>query len=285
MVFMIKIKKILLCLFIAILVSGCSFRFVYNHLDWWTNWYLDDYVELNEQQQKRFDQAFEQLHLWHRKTQLPKYSQQLKSLKFAINNAIDENNVAENLAMFATHWQNFLVAAEPKLQPLAFSLNDEQKQRLLNAMQENNQERLDDYEALSDQQWFEEKADEQQKQLKKWFGKLTKAQKAQVLLMSQEFQRSFEPWINYRQQWTNEFAQLLNGNLPEHQFKFEFYRLFVNGRSLRNDEFNGITENNNQVFAKIFVYMVNNASAKQMKRINKNIDKVIGDLDYLIDNE
>lgn len=282
---MISTKNSLLVILLAIMVSGCSFRFVYNHLDWWTNWYLDDYVELTKQQQQIFDEEFEKLHLWHRETQLPLYSQQLKALKLAINNDINEEIITENLAAFVEHWQNFLIAAEPKLQPLAFSLSAEQKKQLLQALAENNQERLDDYEQLSEQEWFEERAEDQQEQLKEWFGKLTKAQKAQVAKMSQNFQRSFEPWINYRQRWTTQFSALLNGDLPDHQFKFEFYRLFVNGRSLRSDEFNEITANNNQVFANIFVYMVTNATDKQRKRINKNLNKVIGDLEYLAKDE
>jgi hypothetical protein len=278
---MIKTKQMLLCLFITVLISGCSFRFIYNHLDWWTNWYLDDYVSLSKQQQKLFDNEFEQLHLWHRKTQLPLYTQQLKALKSAINKGIDEKNIADNVTKFTSHWKNFLIAAEPKLQPLVFSFTPQQKQQLLQALKAGNQERIDDHEKLTDQQWFDEKAEEQQDQLKEWFGKLTKTQKAAVAKMSQNFQRSFQPWINYRQRWTNQFAALLNGNLPDHQFKFEFYRLFVTGRSLRDEAFNDITAHNSQVFAKIFVYMTTNATDKQRKRINKKLNKVIGDLEYL----
>jgi len=280
-----KIKPTLIFLLLAVLVSGCSFRFVYNHLDWWTNWYLDDYVTLNEQQQALFDEEFEQLHLWHRASQLPVYAQQLKTLKITLNNQINQQQVTDNLAQFIQHWQNFLIAAEPRLQPLAFNLSTQQKQQLLQALQETNQENIDGIEDLSQLEWQEERSDDQKAQLKSWFGKLTAEQKSQVTLMSKNFQRSFKPRMVYRQRWTHQFAQLLNGELPDHQFKFEFYRLFVNGRSLRDEELNAISTNNNQVFAKIFVYMVSTANDKQRKRINKKIDKVIGDLEYLINNE
>ena len=279
------IKKILLSILLAMLVSGCSFRFVYNNLDWLTHWYLDDYVTLNKQQQQTFDDEFEQLHLWHRETQLPVYAQQLKALQVNINSQMNDQQVIETLRQFVQHWQNFLMAAEPKLQPLAYSLTPEQKQQLLQAINEGNQEKLDDNEELTEQEWFEERADEQKAQLKEWFGKLTKAQKQQVTLMSKNFQRSFEPRMNYRQRWSDQFAMLLNGNLPEHQFKFEFYRLFVNGRSLRDETFNAITDNNSDVFAEIFVYMVTTANDKQRKRINKKLNKVIGDLEYLINDD
>ncbi len=282
---MMNIKQTLLCILLTVLVSGCSFRFVYNHLDWWTNWYLDDYVSLNKQQQQVFDEEFEQLHLWHRKTQLPAYAQQLKTLQLAINSEIDEQQVADNLALFLQHWQNFLMAAEPKLQSLAYSLSDKQKSQLIEALNEAHQEQLDDNEELTEPEWFEERADAQKDQLKAWFGKLTSEQKIQVTLLSRNYQRSFEHRMDYRARWTNQFSELLNGDLPDHQFKYEFYRLFVNGRSLRDDSFNAITENNNQVFANIFVYMVTTATDKQRKRINKRLNKVLGDVEYLIKND
>ena len=275
----------LLACVLAIFVSGCGFRFIYNHLDWWANWYLDDYVTLTELQQQAFDTSFEALHDWHRTTQLPLYVKQLKALQFSINNDLSEQQVAENLTQLLEHWQNILIAVEPKLQPLAFSLSAKQKQQLLLALKAAQQEQIDDNEMLTQQQWFEVRADQQTDQLKAWFGRLSTKQKQQVNLLSQSYQRSFEPRMNYRQHWTNQFAELLNAELPEHQFKFEFYRLFVNGRSLRDDNLNAITKNNNQLFARIFVYMATSATDKQRKRINKKINTVVGDLNYLIAND
>ncbi|WP_077288392.1 DUF6279 family lipoprotein [Cognaticolwellia aestuarii] len=275
----------LLACILAIFVSGCGFRFIYNHLDWWANWYLDDYVTLTESQQQAFDRSFEALHDWHRTTQLPLYVKQLKALQFSINNDLGDQQVTENLTQLLEHWQNILMAVEPKLQPLAFSLSAKQKQQLLLALKAAQQEQIDDNEILTQQQWFEVRAEQQTDQLKAWFGRLSTKQKQQVNLLSQSYQRSFEPRMNYRQHWTNQFAELLNAELPEHQFKFEFYRLFVNGRSLRDDNLNAITKNNNQVFARIFVYMATSATDKQRKRINKKINKLVGDLKYLIAND
>ena len=281
---MVKVQSTLIFLLLAVLVSGCSFRFVYNHLDWWTNWYLDDYVTLTDQQQRVFDENFAQLHLWHRETQLPLYLTQLNEIKLLINNEINTKQVTDNSTQILQHWQSFLIAAEPKVEPLAFSLTYSQKQQLLTALKETNQDNIDDYENLNEEEWFEERSEKQIEQLKSWFGKLTTEQKTQVTALSRNYQQSFMPRMAYRQRWSNDFTELLNGDLPEQQFKFEFYRLFVNGRSLRDEQLNAISENNSEVFAKIFVYMMSTANDKQRKRINKKLNKVIGDLEYLIAN-
>lgn len=278
---MINIKSVILYLVLVISISGCSFRFVYNHLDWWVQWYLDDYVTLNQSQQRAFDTSFEQLHQWHRKSQLPLYIAQLEQLKLAINGQINQQQVIANLNQFIEHWQHFLGAVEPKLQPLAYKLSVAQRQQLITMLLKRNQEEVNDHDMLTEQAWLDNRAKQQAEQLKNWFGKLSTEQKNRVYQMSENFQQTFDQRMQYRKDWTHQFAELLNGDLPEHQFKFEFYQLIVNGRELRDESFKASRQNNNQVFAEIFVYMVASASDKQRKQINKKIDNVIDDLTYL----
>ena len=282
---MIKVKQTLLCLLVAFLISGCSIRFFYNHLDWWANWYLDDYVSLNSQQRRFFEDTLDSLHQWHRKTQLPLYSDQLKSLKIAVNAGIDEQQLIVFLATLADYWQSILIAAEPKLRALFSGLSVEQKQQFLKALDAANQDKISDHKEQADQQWLAEGSINQQAQLAKWFGKLSEQQNSQIALMSQEFQRSFRPWMNYRQYWLSQFSELLEGGLPNPQFKLEFYRLFVNSQSLKSDDFKNITTHNNRVFAKIFVHINTLANDKQRKHINARLDKMINDLVYLANDE
>ena len=86
-------KKLMTVVFGSLFLTGCSFTFVYNNLDWWVDWYLDDYVSLNKSQQKAFDERFTQLHDWHRATQLSAYANQLKSLQAQINQGITPEQI------------------------------------------------------------------------------------------------------------------------------------------------------------------------------------------------
>ena len=56
-------KKLTLLLWI-VLLSGCSTKFAYNNIDWLVNWYIDDYVVLDTQQEKQFDAILDKWTAW-----------------------------------------------------------------------------------------------------------------------------------------------------------------------------------------------------------------------------
>mgnify|MGYP000627303891 FL=1 len=68
-------KKIALALALILLV-GCSNQMAYNHFDWLVSWYVDDYVELNNQQEEKLQAGLNSLLVWHRQDELPVYQNQ-----------------------------------------------------------------------------------------------------------------------------------------------------------------------------------------------------------------
>ena len=47
-------RSLLVVVFIIFLTS-CSSKLAYNNLDWWVYWYMDDYIELKDEQEEKFD--------------------------------------------------------------------------------------------------------------------------------------------------------------------------------------------------------------------------------------
>ncbi len=74
-------KKLVITFLLALSLVACSgFKFTYNNISWFLPWYLDDYLSLNREQEKEFDHHFNQIWLWHRKNELPQYSQFLHEI-------------------------------------------------------------------------------------------------------------------------------------------------------------------------------------------------------------
>jgi len=47
-----------LVVFISVMfLASCSSKLAYNNLDWWVYWYMDDYIELKDEQEEKFDEA------------------------------------------------------------------------------------------------------------------------------------------------------------------------------------------------------------------------------------
>jgi hypothetical protein len=63
-------------------MQGCStVRLAYNQAPLVMDWYLNDYVDFNAAQKPALKTALEQVHVWHRQTQLPAYIDSLQKMQ------------------------------------------------------------------------------------------------------------------------------------------------------------------------------------------------------------
>jgi hypothetical protein len=275
------IKNGFLVIFSSFFLTACSFSFIYNHLDWWSNWYLDDYVTLNQEQQQTFDTAFNELHTWHRQTQLREYTLQLRKLKEEVNRGITDIEVSEHLAHVKNHWITVREKAKPKLIVLVSTLDGIQRKQVIDEIASKNKERDDDQEQLIKEQWFKEQCKERQEQLKKWVGKLTPAQKLEVCKLMQAFLPTFNHRMDYRTKWHSGLKQVLSINLNKQQYEVMFTELISNPDTLKSEEYRMLSKNNMETSIRVFHYLMNHLTDKQRKKFNDKLDDFIEDLTTL----
>lgn len=269
----------------AMFITGCSTTFVYNNIDWWIDWYVDDYVELSKQQQKAFDASLAKLHKWHRKTQLKRYVEQLNLLKKQVNRGITIQEIASHQEQVRSHWKTFINKAAPELAKLSKMLTKEQISELKANIENDNQNKWDDFEDLPNDKWIKERQTEQIKELKEWIGSLTNAQKLKVNELASGYQRTFTHWMEYRSYWQSVFFELIEQEQLNKEFVVAMTDLLVNGRDkYRSDEYKQIANVNNKIGRSIMFYQLTNLTAKQQKKFNREIDSLIEDLSDLIED-
>ena len=131
-------KKIAL-LFLILVLSGCSTKFVYKNLDWLTYWYVDDYVDLNQQQKEVFDAYLNDWLDWHRREELPQYVAQLEEIKAEV--VKDQMRIERLLSHrddVQTHWHTLRARVVPDIVSMAPMLESEQIASLFEALEERN---------------------------------------------------------------------------------------------------------------------------------------------------
>lgn len=68
------IRSLAILIFTSLFLHGCSgVRLGYDNADTLARWWLDQYLDLSEEQNVLARQGLARLHTWHRKTQLPEY--------------------------------------------------------------------------------------------------------------------------------------------------------------------------------------------------------------------
>jgi len=77
-------------------LQGCStVRLAYNQAPLVVDWYLNDYVDFNAAQKPALKSALEQVHVWHRQTQLPAYIETLQKMQRQITEPLTPARVCD----------------------------------------------------------------------------------------------------------------------------------------------------------------------------------------------
>lgn len=83
-------------LLLMLALQGCStIRLAYNQAPLAAYWYLDDYLDFDEQQRPAMKAALADVHQWHRRTQLPAYLETLQKIQRRIPDAVTSSQACE----------------------------------------------------------------------------------------------------------------------------------------------------------------------------------------------
>lgn len=273
--------KLSLIMLSVLFLTGCSFSFIYNHLDWWANWYLDDYVTLNDEQQIAFDKSFNDLHTWHRTTQLAIYQQQLKQLQRQVNEGISQENLELHFDQVRNHWMTLREYAKPQLISLTEMLSFEQREEFMFALKESNDERLADHDDEPLDEWQADLCKGQQKDIKKWIGKLTREQKSEICKVMKGLQPTFYDWMDYRQRWYQSFLAIMSPQELSRDFEYQFAELISQPEKFKSQEYLNKSLENRKVSIALMVYVFNSLTDKQVNTFNNRVGDLIEDLHEL----
>lgn len=274
-------KKTILISFVFLL-SACSSQFVYNNLDWLVHWYIDDYIDLDKPQKKAFDDHFAIWHAWHRKEELIKYEEHLKELKEMLDK--DDLSAEQVQAQFDRgrgHWERFRDHVTPNVAQLAYLLTDEQIIELFDSLEEKNIEDEEERLAMSQEEIIEKFEKAFADQLKDYFGKLTKAQKAMVDQKVTEIIPNRLEWIKYRRSIQKAAKEMMLARKDNPNFAQDFTAMFSNPDVFKHDLYNQNNEHNRLVFAEMVVDAYKTLTEKQRKRVYRKIDNFIVDFSEL----
>ncbi|WP_156896929.1 DUF6279 family lipoprotein [Ferrimonas kyonanensis] len=263
---------------LAVVLSGCSTKFVYNWLDWIIEWQVEDYVDLDRDQERQLQRMIDDLLEWHRYDELPKYHAQLHQLRTQLDQGFSAEDAQAHLTQLEQHWFRIFDHLMPKLVPLLQSFSDAQVQQMMTVIREENQKDIDRYlkRDLDDRVVSSNKR--MAKSLKRWVGKLTPMQAQAVDDFNRQRHQSMDLWVAYREAWQERFHQAMLNRTNGAELRRELAVLLVNPDSVRPQEYKDQLSVNQHLFAESLVEINNSLTGKQRKRLNRQLGSLIDDL-------
>lgn len=263
----------LILLSALLLLTACSTQYAYRLADWWLENQVEDYLDLNREQQKQLSEAIDHWHLWHQKEELPRYRGLLDKLQEALNQesiSTEEITAFEKDAQAA--WKRLLHKGGPLLAELTLAQDQKQREYLYKQIDANNEELREKFSDRSDQERRERGRKGMEDQAEEVLGRLNDAQKQKIQEWSETFTLGAEIELAERLRWQERFREILEGPRTEDS-QNQLMALFENPRSEWTEEKRQLDASNRVLSRQLMSDLFQLSDEKQKKRLRKQVSK------------
>lgn len=246
-----------------VLISACSFKTVYNRLDYLIPSYVEGMVSLDDVLEEKVEQRTDVLVSWHRNTQLRQYADLLRTFQQDLESTLNEQRVLQHMATIEELWQSLEVKLNKEMAELLPLLNSEQRAELFDSIDDKNEDFYDEYVDLDDDERIEQYIETMIDSYQNWLGDLTAGQEQAVEKAAPGLSSSAALRLQQRRLWQRSIQQILDSGDAE-EIKTErleefFDRFISNGQP----QLAAVTEANKQILARLTVEIINQLTADQ----------------------
>jgi hypothetical protein len=171
------LRRIIGLLAVAAVLAGCStIKLGYNNIDDIAYWWLDGYVDFDDDQATRVREDLGRLQRWHRANELPRFTTLLRAMEEAAPADIAPAQVCGFFARARERLDALAVQAEPAIVTLATSLTPEQLRHIEHKYEKNNSKFRKDWIQLAASELADKRVEQFTERSEMLYGKLDDAQ-------------------------------------------------------------------------------------------------------------
>jgi hypothetical protein len=257
------------------IVSACSFKSIYNRLDYLIPSYVEGMVSLDDMLEEEVEQRTRVLINWHRNTQLKQYAELLREFQLDFGPHLSEERVLRHMSAMESLWLPLGEKLNEEMAELLPLLNDEQLEELFDSIEDKNEDFYDDYVDLDEEELIEEYIDSLYDNYENWLGDLTDQQEQFIEKGAYKFHSSAALRLQQRKLWQHNIREILE-SADDPEIKSERLRTFFREFNEQpNLALAAADEANKQAIAWLTVRLVHVSNAEQKDYfINKTDDYI-----------
>ncbi len=264
----------------VLLLTSCSgTTFLYNRLGYIIPWYVERYVDLDRQQKAFLKGELEPFLAWHRNIELPYYLELLSYVETTTQQPLTQESVRELYDRTSVIFDRLNAESVTWSIALGEKLDDEQLDEFMENLREKQLEYEEEYLPRSDEDYLQENIEEIIESFESFLGKLTKEQRATVAIEAPRLQRWDRLWLENRQQWLDDLAELLRREPGWQQRTLDMVAMQDKNFS---EEYNAVFEHNIDVICALVAEVGNLRTEKQDRKARRKLAGYIEDVQTLI---
>lgn len=273
------VKSLLLLLCLSLLVTACSrLGLAYRNLDWLVPWRLNDYLNLDGQQQAWLKPRV-QTHLqWHCSSELPRYIDWLHTTESILAAPQpDSEQLLEQFTEFDAALKRISIEITPTAIELLQGLSERQVNELYAALDEDNLEDRQDFLDPPLATQISERQSRMQERLHAWLGRLNTAQVEHVQAWANTLGEQNRVWLENRQRWQAELRSAI-AERSQADFAERLTRLLQQRESFYSDEYRARYAASRRALAHLFSQLLSSSDAAQRERLGHRLRDLRRDL-------
>jgi len=260
---------------LAMMMTSCSIKFIYNQLDYLIPYYVDGMVTLDDMLEEKIEQRSLMLINWHRHTQLDRYAQWLRDFQRDANDQLTEEKVHQYIATLESYWESVSLRINDEMVLLLPLLNAEQRQELFANLAEKNADFREDYIDLNENERIEQFAERLVDSYETWLGDLTNEQEKTMNQAAAKMQSTAELRLQRRQNWQRSLEKILTSNDNKYDKRAALSHYFTEYNNRENVAMKTAAEKNKMILAALTVQTVHSMTDEQKSHFRTSTNDYI----------
>ncbi|RLU01100.1 DUF6279 family lipoprotein [Ketobacter sp.] len=276
-----RLLRFTLVVLLSWLLTGCGVRFVYNQLDWLIPWYLEDYVELERDQEALFGQRLQAYLAWHRTDQLPRYAAFLHQVADQAEQGLTRPDIARIEAQTEQFAQALMDRMLNDLIDLLATATDGQIEQLFARLQQDNEEYRREYIEVSADKQRKQRYKEVIKYAERWTGRLSSDQAQQIAEWVRQFELMGPEIESARLAWQDEFRRVLALRSDRPVYEAAFRKLISDPDFGRSEALKRKLAYNSELAVDLYLQLDKTLTPKQRGHMVKKLRSYADDFQLL----
>lgn len=269
----------------ALFAAGCSLTTIaYNNAVPLASWYVDDYVELNDEQRDLFQDRLGKLIAWHRASELPEYSRVLDEAAKRINGPVSHEEILRFYDQSRRLAQRTGEQALGDITDLMLMLDAEQIRRIEQKLARDNEKFERERLRMSKEKRTQQRIERQIKGYESWLGSVTDEQRRHLEQAAASAPLSDELRLADRRRLQGEFIALLRAKPAKAVFKERLRILMLSPEVGRSPEYRDEVQRWRRDNPVMIAWMLDRASSQQRAHLQRKLRGYSTDIAALINS-
>lgn len=260
-------RFIMIVLTLCTILSGCSTQFGYRFADTFIEWQLAKYVDLSGPLEEDVDAAIDELHMWHARSELPRYRDLLEQLIADV-----EQGQIDAVQLFAysneaySMWHRIRQRITPDAQRFLARLPEEKRRELVHNLRVRREEERDEAQEMSADERFERSYERALERADDWLGSVRAEQRQMLQRWLQEREANEQLWLAYQTAWLDRFEAVLNDPNAE-DFSQQIEALFTQPERFRSVALKDQIKQNQELTIAVLVVLYQSLTPQQEQHL------------------